>query len=111
MSNEAQDTEFFTTKHNRLVNIAKVAKVFAIIIFIFYGLTFASSIYGYFQGAYGIYWQYSFHQNFDIFVGFLSNLIRGITIGIALLGISYGLNMIVETDLNYRLKKEEASND
>jgi hypothetical protein len=111
MSNEAPDGEFFTKKHNRLINIAKITKIGAIIAFILYGLSFIMKIYSDYLQVGDILFTHSFTFTFLSLIGYLSDLVKAMSIGIVLLGISYGLSMIVETDLNCRLKKEEASND
>jgi hypothetical protein len=111
MSNDAPDTELFTKKHNRLVSFAKAAKVAAIFLMVLYGIKIIMTI----IIAWGLPLFSSTGILFDtlyMMTGrILPDLAKGLSFGIGLLGISYGLNMIVEIDLNYRIKTEEASND
>ena len=111
MNNETPDTELFTKKHNRLINIANALKVIAFLTFIVCGVILVADFNTFFiQFAEG--WEYLPVINMlKIIATFLKTLFLGIAVGVGLFGISSGLRMIVETDLNYRLKKEEANND
>jgi hypothetical protein len=111
MSDEPGNSEFMTKKHERLLNIAKWAKVIGIILFILFGFKIFADCYSYFQTQF----LYAGTSSTGIYLMIASRVIpdlaKGLAFGIGLLGISYGLNMIVETDLNYRLKNGEESND
>jgi len=45
----------------------------------------------------------------SVLVSMLSSLVRGFVYFLVLQGISLGLNMIVETDVNYRNREEETN--
>lgn len=115
--------DFFTKKHNRLANIASVANIVAWIALavqvLFVGARFIQV-----QNSYEM--QASFMgQNADfmemlrekpiytagLIVDLAGIFVRGIIYWLVLKGISLGLFMIVETDLNYRGRLEEENNE
>jgi hypothetical protein len=115
---------FITKKHGRLMNIASVANVFAWIAFasqiLYVGGRFIQL-----QNSYTIqtmttgFGQPNFtemlSQNpvyaFSLVVDLASIFIRGVIYWLVLKGISVGLYMIVETDLNYKDKFEGVTNE
>jgi len=112
--------EYFTSKHGKLDNIASAANTFAWIALgsqiLYMAARFIQLQTSYTMQALG---QLSFmgmlSQNaaytFSLIVDLASILIRGIVYCLVLKGISAGLYMIVETDLNYRDEPEEANNE
>jgi hypothetical protein len=115
--------DFFTRKHERLASIASIANIFSWIVLVLQVL---------YTGARFIQLQNSYmvqaattgqNPNFVAMLGQtplytfslvadLANIfLRGIVYWLVLKGISLGLNMIVETDLNYKDKFEEAKNE
>lgn len=117
--------EFFTKKHGRLANIASVANTFAWIALVgqvlYMGARFIQ-----FQNSYMIQTMATdFGQNpsfmqmlsekplytFSLIVDLASIFLRGVVYWLTLKGISLGLNMIVETDLNYKDKFQGGSNE
>jgi hypothetical protein len=103
--------ELFTKKHLRLTNIAKIANVLFWILLIFTVLQLIITI-----------WQLSnnlpsnlpdtpinnLYQNaFFRLYGLVSNFIYGFVNLLVLKSIHLALNMIVETDINYRMNKPE----
>ena len=119
--NDASTNDFFTAKHARLTRIAWYANIFAWLLFVIYILL---------AGAKFIQDQ-TLYTTFGITVGqssdfmgalrenplfaasyvvsWVSMFVQGVAYGLVLKGISVGLYMIVETDLNYR-EKSQASN-
>lgn len=104
-----EQKEFFSSNHSRLLNIATWAKYLAWVVLVAYLL-----------GAIGAYIQqqntlqyYKELRNLPPFYN-LSNSIenfgiflKGVVYFLVLKGTSLGLNMIVETDVNYREQKGE----
>jgi uncharacterized membrane protein len=114
---------FLTQKHRRLLRIASLANIFAWIVFVAY-ISLAGSRFWQFQSEYLQNPNMAFQQpNFLAMLGanpvyavnmvmsLLSTFLNGVVYGLVLKGISLGLNMIVETDLNYRDKLEGESNE
>lgn len=118
---------FFTAKHALLRRIASIANLFAWIVFIFHILWVGASFIQT-RDMYNI-------QNMNINLGqnpypdfvemlkqyplyaasFIVSLagifLRGVVYGLTLKGISLGLNMIVETNLNYKDKFQRGNNE
>jgi hypothetical protein len=104
--------DFFTAKHARLTRIASIAGFFAWVVFIIHILWVGASFFQT-QNMYG---STNFGQDSDLMVMLRLNplytaslvinltgiFVRGVVYGLMLKGISLGLNMIVETNLNYR---------
>jgi hypothetical protein len=116
--------EYFTSKHAKLDNIASASNTFAWIALgsqIFYmGARFIQLQNSYvaqaiFTGSAQPDFMEMLSQNtvytFSLIVDMASIFIRGVVYWLVLKGISSGLDMIVETDLNYRGELEEASNE
>ena len=108
---------FFTPQHERLLNVATWAKYLAwVALVVAFILPFAryiemQNLYNYQQNIFG--------QNlgfidaikndplygFSVFTDALDKFLSGFISFLVLRGISLGLNMIVETDINYRENK------
>ena len=111
--------DFFTRKHARLVNIASAANTFAWIVFIFQILYMGTRFLQY-QTSYTMqnltsgFGQPDFmkmlSQNhlytFSLVIDLANIFLRAIMSWLLLKGISLGLYMIVETNLNYSEKFE-----
>lgn len=110
-----EEDAFFIPQHERLLNIATWAKYLACVVIVVYILmTFGT----YFQEQnYFMYYRGNFNQTyrdfmdllihspsfgFSVFIEMIGVFLRGIVYFLVLKGISLGLNMIVETDINYR---------
>jgi hypothetical protein len=117
--------DFFSPKHNRLLNIAAWAKYLAWVVLVIYLLLAIgnfisySSIFYYPSMVPGEIVK-KFFQLWDgspmiVINGLLSvagTILQGITGFLVLKAISLGLNMIVETDINYReMKSQEVGNE
>jgi len=108
---------FFSSNHNRLLSIATWSRYLAWVVLVIYILA-----------APGVYIQEQNRQvlsnaipshylsfsklladnqlyAFSVFVEIASTFLKGIVSFLVLKGISLGLNMIVETDINYREQK------
>ena len=105
--------QLFTEKHQSLYTIAKWANVLSWVTLVFYVLVLALNIYSsssQFNAQYASYTGTTFFQYLlatpgtliQYLVNWLLSLIKGIVFFLVLKGVSLGLNMIVETDLNYR---------
>jgi hypothetical protein len=110
--------EFFTQQHKRLLNIATWSKYLAWVILVVY---FFWAIGTYFQEQnYFLYYRGNFNQTyrdfmdllrdtpsygFSVFIELVGVFLKGVVYFLVLKGISLGLNMIVETDINYREQK------
>jgi hypothetical protein len=116
------DKNFITKKHNQLLRIALFSRIFAWIALIFQ-ILYTVLMFFELQIPYLTH-LISSGSTSDLTialkslidylilpnVGLLVLLIKGITYYLVLNGISAGLNMIVETDLNYREMSIEANN-
>ncbi len=113
---------FFSDNHNQLLNIAYTAKIIAWIVLVVYLLVAIGTFYieqtnqMYSMGLPNSYIFFTdmLKKNPIYALGLLAKLIsiflRGIIYFLILKAISLGLNMIVETDINYReaIKKGDA---
>ena len=107
--------EFFAPKHKRLDRIASMANIFAWLALVFYVL---QAILQYLQltqnqGGQSItkfFLEYP-ETTINILLGIFNILLRGVVYWFILKGVSAGLNMILETDLNYREKFQGESNE
>lgn len=112
-----EQDEFFTKKHDRLLAVAIWAKYLAwvaLVVYIFLAITtFIGdiNIYRMNFGSFGkpvrdfsdLFKQYP-GSALKLLLDVISTLIKGAIYFLVLRGISLGLNMIIETDLNYREK-------
>ncbi len=110
--------DFFTSKHKKLFRISTLANFFAWVALIFYGFLTYTTIYEFFSLP-----QVQDYPNtipVGVFSGYLELVVRlvtrilyafypGVVAWLVLKGISLGLKMIVETDINYREVRLEAS--
>jgi hypothetical protein len=106
-----EQERFFSSNHNRLLSIATWAKYLAWIILVIYILLAALQLLQYRgmamasgQAPMGI---WSFYKSnpllaFRLLMDVLVNALKGVIFYLGLKGLSLGLNMIVETDINYR---------
>ena len=119
-----EQEEIFSHKHKSLLNIATWAKYLASLALVLYIILALSIVFqkqaqfqqmqamtGSFQGSLS-YWesvkQDPFFYLVDIGLDMISVLLSGFFYFVVLKGISLGLNMIVETDINYRDKENQA---
>ncbi|MFZ5905207.1 MAG: hypothetical protein ACOYZ8_16820 [Chloroflexota bacterium] len=115
--------EFFSSKHKRLLNIATWAKYLAWVVLIIYVL-YALSTYTQEQTHYAFnrgpdnqiaefnkYLTDNPTYGISILIKMSSIFLSGIVNFLVLKGISLGLNMIVETDINYREEKSMEGNN
>lgn len=115
--------DFFTKKHDRLANIASIANIIAWIALavqiLFVGARFIQVQTSYEMQATFIGQSPAFTEMLrekplytaSLIVDLAGIFVRGILYWLILKGISVGLYMIVETDLNYREKFGEESNE
>ncbi len=117
---ESSEEDIFIAKYARLTNIASIANVLVWIVFIiyaFYAIATAISDFTSFIGRTGQ--NYSFTELINSYplevtrfiMRALSTFVHGAVLAVVLKGISYGLNMIVETHLNYRGRMEGEANE
>jgi hypothetical protein len=117
--------EFFTRKHERLARIASIANTFAWIVLVAQ-ILYMGGRFIQLQNSYMIQTMTTdFSQNpnfmkmlsekplytFSLIVDLASIFLRGVVYWLTLKGISLGLNMIVETDLNYKDKFPGGNNE
>ena len=109
------EESFLLRKHHRLLNIAGVANgvawlalIIQVLLVVMQVLSFANQ-----------FSSLSFLQNLKeeplyfvrFFIGLLSYLVAGVVSWLGLKGISLGLKMLVEADLNYRAAAPEGSDE
>jgi hypothetical protein len=117
----SEQEEFFTKKHNRLLSIATWAKYLAwIVIVVFAILAFSEFIQGQYDYSYQFQRQAIFSEILEdqplfalnTFLNTASVVLKGVICYLILRSIFLGLNMIVETDINYReYKKQDVENE
>ena len=115
-----EQESFFSPKHEQLLNIATWAKYLAWVVLIIFAFTaFSEFIQDQYAYAYQFQRQAILSEIFydqplfaaNIILNIVSVLFKGVVYFLMLKGISLGLNMIVETNINYReIKKEGAHN-
>jgi len=112
--------EYYTSQHRRLARFASIANISAWIVFTFYIILTGISILEqtgfidhYFQqypqsGNVIVLGTNKLNNNpvltFRLIMVSFGTFIRGVIYGLVLKGISLGLNMIIETDINYRIQ-------
>jgi len=103
--------DFFSQKHIRLLNLATWAKYLAWVVLIIFALDalaiFLQTQTGYLNGLAGnVNFLTIFKNDPDIAIRILLDVLgvffKGVVYYLVLKGLSLGLNMIVETDINYR---------
>jgi len=115
--NEQED--FFTKDHGRLLDIAVLSKNISWVVLIVYILSAVTLIFPYGspynsighenQIQFGL-WSDVYANPFDGFnlvISMAAKVLQGVVYFLVLKGVSLGLNMIVETDLNYRERTKE----
>ena len=122
---DIQGIDSFTTKHGRLMRIAAFANAFAWIVLVvnilWMGASFMQDLFNYNMMSVGLINSHlpSFLESLlrdplymaSTIVGLAGILFRGVVYWLILKGIAVGLNMIVETDLNYRDGNLEVSHE
>jgi len=112
----AEQEEFFSSKHKRLLNIAAWAKYLAwvaLIINVLYGLGIYYQQQAQYTSMAGTNSQFvqllrgNFSFALSLGIEIVSVVFKGVVYFFLLKGISLGLNMIVETDINYRDNTEK----
>lgn len=112
---EGDSSELFTAKHKRLWRIASIAKIFSWIILIYYIFLTVLSVLN-FLNISGL--RTIENVSTDFFkeapllaiqqtLNILKTFLTGSVFFLVLRAITFGLNMIIETDLNYRGKALE----
>ena len=109
-----EQEEFFSPSHNRLLSIAVWAKYLAwvvLVIYFFWGISVyfqEQNMFMYYRAMGTVHSEFSDFlkevpsYGFGILIEMAGIFIRGMMYFLVLKGISLGLNMIVETDINYR---------
>ena len=121
---ESSEEDFFTEKHNRLARIASWANLFAWIVFIVHilwvGASFIQTQTNYelqlrMNVGQGPHFIEMLEQNLlyavSLFVNLIGIFLRGVVYALTLKGVSLGLNMIIETDLNSKENSRGESNE
>ncbi|MBN8655177.1 MAG: hypothetical protein J0M11_05510 [Anaerolineae bacterium] len=118
----SETEELFTKDQNRLMSIAGWANNLAWVMLIFYLLFAVLTIFqdqanyermqalaAYTQSSFS-YWEMAmldpFYYFFDIGSDILSRALTGFMYYVVLKGVSLGLYMVIETDMNYREKEK-----
>ena len=116
---ESTEQEYFTSKHAKLDNLASATNIFAWIV-LFSQILYVAARFIQFQNSYELQGMFSgtgqpsflemlSHNTaytLSVIVDLANILIKGVVYWLVLRGVSFGLNMIVETDLNYRDEEE-----
>jgi hypothetical protein len=110
-----EQEEYFSPSHERLLSIAIWAKYLAWVVLIVYIVNAVLQMFQYKVFISSIelqpnFWQFlraSPFETFKLGMNMLNTALRGVVSYLVLKGISLGLNMIVETDINYRERKQE----
>ena len=109
-----KQNDLFDWKHLRLWRISAAADIWASIIIVIFIVLALGQAYRYNQLAHnqfqtdliGLFSQEPIYI-LDVALQMMSVLVQGVVYYLVLKGIALGLNMIVETDINYREKKVE----
>ncbi len=105
--------DFYTKKHQRLSLIAGTANVFSWLVVIFFLLLTISNFVGFFriQDTYQIQKLFEIEPaaSLNIFLEMGQSLFHGGVYFFILRGIALGMQMIIETDLNYREATREGA--
>jgi hypothetical protein len=107
--------DFYTKKHQRLSQIATTAHLFSWITLFFYILLTISQFISYFRFQDVYQFTDLYYTNPEViinaFLSMLRHLFNGFVYFLVLRAVSFSLNMIVETDLNYRDNPQGGSNE
>ncbi len=116
----AAQEEFFSPSHKRLLSIAVWAKYLAWVVLIVYLLSAILQLSQYpivtnnrFELQQNL-WQFLSANPFEslrLGLNILITALRGAIFYLVLKGISLGLNMIVETDINYREQEQQGGEE
>jgi hypothetical protein len=109
-----EQEEFFSPNQNRLLSLATWAHYVAWLVLVVYILNalLQPFRYQFFQDNAAPQWNlWRFLMNnpmeaFDLVLNMATTILRGVVSFLVLKGISLGLNMIVETDINYREREQ-----
>jgi uncharacterized membrane protein len=102
---DATVDDFFTKRHKRLIDLAKIARVVSWIVLVFYILSAGARIINGFDLQRTGFLSLRGIDPLTTIIILLDALIKFITGGVfwvGLQGIAHGLSMIVDTNLNYR---------
>lgn len=110
--------DFFTKKHKKLSFIATVSSAFSWILLIYYFVRLVNNLILYIEttranGMQGWFRNMRLGMGIETAItvsGILNPAFQGLVFFLLLRGLTSGLNMIIETDLNYREYKEEETN-
>jgi hypothetical protein len=119
---ETNADQFFSEKHQRLYSVAKWADILSWIMLVFFVLVLALNIFSsasQFNAQYASYAGTTFFKYIfatpaalvQYLANWLLSLFKGIVFFLVLRAVSMGLNMIIETDLNYRGEHMEEGNE
>lgn len=104
-----ESQEFFSPNHKRLLNIATLSRSLTWVVLVVFVLTAVAQLLQYQNYASLNFqmniWEYLIDQPgraFNLLVNMANTVLKGIVYFLVLKGVSLGLNMIVETDINYR---------
>ena len=106
--------EFFSPKHKQLLSIATWSRYLAWVVLVVYILWAIATFINYSTMVPGVYFKNFFQlwgENPSLVINALfavaSTILRGVIAFVVLKAVSLGLNMIVETDINYREKENQ----
>ncbi len=112
--------DYFTPNHKKLLRFSSVANVFVwIVIVITLLLTITQfignlNVYraatGQAGGYFALWWQNTLAA-FQVTLSLLKTLVQGLALALVLRGVALALDMIVETDLNYRDAADSEDSD
>lgn len=108
-----ENQEFFSPNHKRLLSIATLSRSLTWVVLVVFALVAVGQLLQYQNYASSYFqmnvWEYLIDQPvraFNLLVNMADTVLKGIIYFLVLKGISLGLNMIVETDINYREQRE-----
>ena len=108
--------DYLSPRHRTLKLIATAADILAYVTLVFYVFWAVAGVYGALRAPRVInplddMGQQLVRQTVNWVLTALNALLRGVIFWVLLTGLSLGLRMVVETDVNYRLGSEEVEND
>jgi len=107
------DTQPLTSKHRKLINISIAANILAWIVFVM-GIPTAIGQFrmDFYIGDLATSWaRLPFEIQINRALAYMYIVLRGFAFWLLLKGVSLGLSMIIETDMNYRFLEEEGEED
>lgn len=105
METKGGSETLFTKRHLKLLNMARLSEIAA---WIFMGISMLS-VFSNLTSYLDLAKRSDIYYDFILLTPALMNFVKNLAVFVAVLGISMGLRMIVETDVNYRLRKQEDS--